>query len=94
MSIQQDFAMIAAKYAETPAPDNYPLYGDTIEFTDELSGIRYSGIVIIHKIKATGPQAESWVVSVNECITTGIKSDDTTTMFVKFGEINKITRKI
>lgn len=68
MSIRETVAMITAKYANMPPPDDYPLYGDTIDFIDEVNGRRYRGIVKAHNEMANTPFHNVWLVAVTCCL--------------------------
>lgn len=78
---------IAAKYAAMPPPDDYPLYGDTVHFTDEENGKQYVGEVITHCWFST-PHRNAWVVAVESNL-----PGCTHELNVKHSEITKVIRK-
>lgn len=45
-------ARIKAKYANMPPPEDYPLYGDFVEFKDEINGSIYVGHIFRHHFSA------------------------------------------
>lgn len=87
-------AAIAAKYANMPPPDDWPLIGDTIEFTDRMNGRKYGGEVLrANDTPRVRMLDHHWWVRVTVCFTTGEMSDGQTEFSVQHAEITRIIRK-
>lgn len=68
-------ARIKAKYAAMPPPDDYPLYGDFIEFKDEINGMVHVGEVIRHSPFNDSHSNCLWDVWVGGSMITARKSE-------------------
>lgn len=62
--MRETVSLIMAKYANRPPADDYPLYGDFVEFKDEINGKIYIGHVFRHHFSATVVN-HVWDVYVN-----------------------------
>lgn len=87
-------AAIKAKYANMPPPDDWPLIGDTVEFTDRMNGRKYAGEVqSVNDIPRVKLIDHCWWVRVTICFTTGETSDGGDVFSVQHGEITRVIRK-
>lgn len=84
---------ILAKYENRPPPDDYPCYGDTIEFTDELNGRQYTGIVIRHHWASPIGTMTRNIWDVQLIRGPEGEDDGKTVLSVRQPEITKIIRK-
>ncbi len=80
-------ASIKNKYECKSAPDDWPEYGDTVDFIDELNGNHLRGVVVSHHWLSPvgGYRSSIWNVDVGT-ITSCVVS-------MKYSEIKQITRR-
>ncbi len=88
MSMYDTAARIKAKYANMPPPDDWPLIGDEVDFTDRYNGHKYSGEVV----EIVRP-FDHWRVKVWRDVTKGENSDGQTILHVQQLEITNIIRR-
>lgn len=88
-------AEIAAKYESKTPPDDWPCYGDDVEFTDSMNGKQWRGTVLrFHHLSPVGAYARAiWVVDVHTSLDTGATATEKQEWSVKYSEINRIIRK-